>query len=84
MRRKSFADMRCALAGALAQVGEWWSLLIVRDAALGLERFDEFQRSLGIVPTTLTSGATAGNRMAPQAHRSSSAAATATRPQRSP
>ncbi len=54
MRRKSFADMRCALAGALDQVGEWWSLLIVRDAALGLERFDEFQRSLGIPPNTLT------------------------------
>lgn len=54
MRRKSFADMNCALAGALDQVGEWWSLLIVRDAGLGLERFDEFQRSLGIAPSTLT------------------------------
>lgn len=55
MRRKSFEDMRCALAGALEQVGEWWSLLIIRDAALGLMRFDEFQRSLGIAPNTLAS-----------------------------
>lgn len=55
MRRKSFADMRCALAGALEEVGEWWSLMIVRDAGLGLARFDEFQRSLGIAPNTLAS-----------------------------
>lgn len=54
MKRKSLADMRCSLAGALEQVGEWWTLLIVRDAGLGLSRFDEFQRSLGIAPNTLT------------------------------
>jgi DNA-binding HxlR family transcriptional regulator len=35
-------------------VGEWWSILILRDALHGLTRFDEFERSLGISPTMLT------------------------------
>jgi DNA-binding HxlR family transcriptional regulator len=53
MQRKSFDDMSCALALCLEQVGEWWSLLIVRDALHGLTRFDEFQRSLGISTNSL-------------------------------
>lgn len=48
MERKSFADMDCSIAQCLEVVGEWWSLLIVRDAFLGVRRFDEFQRRLGI------------------------------------
>jgi membrane fusion protein (multidrug efflux system) len=35
-------------------VGEWWSILILRDALYGLTRFDEFQKSLGIAPNMLT------------------------------
>ena len=48
MERKSFADMDCSVAQCLEVVGEWWSLLIVRDAFLGVTRFDDFQRRLGI------------------------------------
>jgi DNA-binding HxlR family transcriptional regulator len=48
MERKSFADMHCSIAQCLEVVGEWWSLLIVRDALLGVTRFDEFQERLGI------------------------------------
>ena len=48
MDRKSFSDMHCSVAQALEVVGEWWSLLIVRDAFLGVRRFDEFQSRLGI------------------------------------
>jgi len=48
MRRKSFADMSCSLAGALEIVGEWWTLLIVRDALMGQTRFEGWQASLGI------------------------------------
>jgi DNA-binding HxlR family transcriptional regulator len=40
--------MHCSLAQCLEVVGEWWSLLIVRDAFLGVTRFDEFQERLGI------------------------------------
>jgi DNA-binding HxlR family transcriptional regulator len=48
MERKSFADMHCSVAQCLEVVGEWWSLLIVRDALFGVTRFDEFQERLGI------------------------------------
>ena len=53
MRRKSFGDMQCPIASSLERVGEWWSMLILRDASLGLTRFDEFQESLGIAPNIL-------------------------------
>ena len=54
MQRKSFADMACPIARSLEQVGEWWSMLILRDAFAGKTRFDEFQASLGIAPNMLT------------------------------
>jgi DNA-binding HxlR family transcriptional regulator len=54
MRRKSFGNMQCPIARSLERVGEWWSILILRDASLGLRRFDEFQESLGIAPNILT------------------------------
>ena len=40
--------MHCSVAQSLEVVGEWWSLLIVRDAFLGVTRFDDFQERLGI------------------------------------
>jgi DNA-binding HxlR family transcriptional regulator len=48
VQRVSFKDMNCSIAQTLEVVGEWWSLLIVRDALLGVSRFDDFQRRLGI------------------------------------
>ena len=48
MERKSFAGMNCSVAQCLEVVGEWWSMLIVRDAFLGVTRFDDFQERLGI------------------------------------
>jgi DNA-binding HxlR family transcriptional regulator len=48
MDRKSFAGMDCSVAQCLEVVGEWWSMLIVRDAFLGVTRFDDFQRRLSI------------------------------------
>ena len=54
MRRKSLGDMPCPIARGLERVGEWWSILILRDAFYGLTRFDEFQKSLGIAPNMLT------------------------------
>jgi DNA-binding HxlR family transcriptional regulator len=54
MRHKSFEGMNCATALTLERVGEWWSLLIIRDALHGLTRFDELQQSLGISPNSLT------------------------------
>jgi len=53
VRRTSFAEMDCSIAQALEVVGEWWSLLILRDAFQGVRRFDDFQRRLGIARNVL-------------------------------
>lgn len=54
MRPKPVSLSECPCARAVAAVGEAWSILILRDAALqGLTRFDAFQRSLGIAPNML-------------------------------
>jgi DNA-binding HxlR family transcriptional regulator len=54
MRRTSFENMDCPIARSLERVGEWWSILILRDAFAGMTRFDEFSRSLGVAPNMLT------------------------------
>ncbi len=48
VERKSFAHMDCSVAQCLEVIGEWWTMLIVRDAFLGVTRFDAFQERLGI------------------------------------
>jgi DNA-binding HxlR family transcriptional regulator len=59
MQRKSFADMTCPIARSLEHVGEWWSMLILRDAFAGTTRFDDFAQSLGIAPNMLSRRLTA-------------------------
>lgn len=54
MKKKSLAHTRCPIARGLDRVGEWWSILILRDAFHGYAKFDEFQQSLGIAPNMLT------------------------------
>ncbi len=54
MQRTSFGSMQCPIARSLEHVGEWWSILILREAFHGLTRFDQFQKSLGIAPNMLT------------------------------
>ena len=54
MKRKSLGKMQCPVARSLERVGEWWSMLIIRDALHGLTRFDQFEESLGIAPNMLT------------------------------
>jgi DNA-binding HxlR family transcriptional regulator len=53
MQRKSFGNMPCPVARSLERVGEWWSILILRDALHGFTRFDQFEKSLGIAPNML-------------------------------
>jgi DNA-binding HxlR family transcriptional regulator len=43
----------CPVGRGLAKVGDGWSMLILRDAGLGLTRFDQFRTSLGIAPNIL-------------------------------
>jgi DNA-binding HxlR family transcriptional regulator len=54
MKRTSFARVACPVAQSLEVVGDWWSLLIVRDAFGGKRRFGEFQKSLGVAKNILT------------------------------
>ena len=54
MKRTSFADMPCPVARSLEVIGEWWSLLILRDAFLGTRRFADFERRLGIAKNVLS------------------------------
>jgi DNA-binding HxlR family transcriptional regulator len=54
MNDKNICNDPCPIARCLAFLGDAWSLLILRDANLGLTRFDQFRKSLGIAPTILT------------------------------
>ncbi|WP_337267431.1 winged helix-turn-helix transcriptional regulator [Oryzifoliimicrobium ureilyticus] len=51
---KDHPVLQCPVARGLDYVGDPWSMLVLRDAHLGLTRFDQFRKSLGIVPTMLT------------------------------
>lgn len=55
MKRASFSEMHCSIAQTLELIGEWWTLLIIRDAFLGVRRFDDFVDRLGISRNVLTS-----------------------------
>ena len=46
--------MTCPIARSLEHVGEWWSILILREAFNGKTRFDEFRDALGVAPNILT------------------------------
>jgi DNA-binding HxlR family transcriptional regulator len=54
VRRKRLDDSDCPVARSVDAIGDWWSLLIVRDAFDGSRRFGEFQRSLGVAKNILT------------------------------
>lgn len=53
MQRKTFLSMECSIARSLEELGDGWSLLILRSALLGASRFQQFQEMLDIPPTTL-------------------------------
>ncbi|HWB60938.1 MAG TPA: helix-turn-helix domain-containing protein [Chthoniobacteraceae bacterium] len=55
MKRKSFEKAVCPVARALDAIGDWWSLLIIRNAFAGQRRFGEFQKSLGMARNILAS-----------------------------
>jgi DNA-binding HxlR family transcriptional regulator len=54
MQRRCLDDSSCPVARSLDSIGDWWTLLIVRDAMLGIRRFSDFQRSLGLARNVLT------------------------------
>jgi DNA-binding HxlR family transcriptional regulator len=54
VKRTSLEKAECPVARSLDVFGDWWSLLIIRDALLGLRRFSEFQRNIGLAKNILT------------------------------
>ena len=54
VKRTSLENAECPIARSLDAIGDWWSLLIIRDALLGRRRFGEFQKSLGLARNILT------------------------------
>jgi DNA-binding HxlR family transcriptional regulator len=54
VKRTSLARDECPIARSLDVLGDWWSLLIIRDALLGRRRFGEFQKSLGLAKNILS------------------------------
>src|SRR6266852_1341126 len=54
MKRKCLDESKCPIARTLDVIGDWWSLLMVRDANLGKRRFGEFQKSLGLAKNILS------------------------------
>ena len=53
MARKRFDQMNCVVARSLDQIGDWWTLLIVREAMYGTRTFSKFERRLGIAKNIL-------------------------------
>ena len=54
VKRTSFEDDDCPVARSLDAIGDWWSMLIIREALLGNRRFGEFQKQLGLARNILT------------------------------
>jgi DNA-binding HxlR family transcriptional regulator len=54
MKRTSLENAECPIARSLDAIGDWWSLLIIRDAFLGLRRFSKFQKNIGLAKNILT------------------------------
>lgn len=54
MLKRDYEGQNCSVARSLEVVGERWTLLIIRDAFLGLRRFEQFQENLGIARNVLT------------------------------
>jgi DNA-binding HxlR family transcriptional regulator len=53
VKRTSFANDNCPIARSLDAIGDWWSMLIIRDALFGVRRFGEFQKNLGLAKNIL-------------------------------
>ena len=53
VKHASLAETTCPVARTLDVIGEWWTMLIVRDAFLGARRFEDF-RALGIADNILS------------------------------
>ncbi len=54
MRREHLFESNCAIAKALTQIGDIWTLLVLRNAFHGMRRFEQFEQSLGVATNILS------------------------------
>lgn len=54
MARNKIDNLNCSLADSLNLIGEWWTILILRESFFGTRRFEDFQQHLGIARNILT------------------------------
>jgi DNA-binding HxlR family transcriptional regulator len=54
MLRRDYDGQNCSIARTLELIGERWTLLIIRDAFLGIRRFEDFQADLGVARNVLS------------------------------
>jgi DNA-binding HxlR family transcriptional regulator len=54
MLPRTYENQVCSIARTLERIGDRWTMLIIRDAFLGVRRFDDFQRELGVARNVLT------------------------------
>ena len=54
MKKNAFPSQICSVARALEVIGEWWTLLIIREAFMGTCRFSDFEKTLGIAKNVLS------------------------------
>jgi DNA-binding HxlR family transcriptional regulator len=54
MKRTGLSDHPCSIARTLDVAGEWWTPLILRDVAYGVQRFGAIQEDLGISANVLS------------------------------
>ncbi|AEG51055.1 transcriptional regulator, HxlR family [Sphingobium chlorophenolicum L-1] len=54
-KRTNLENAECGIARSLQVIGDWWSLLIIREAFQGKERFGEFQKTIGLAKNILSS-----------------------------
>ncbi|QHY95288.1 putative HTH-type transcriptional regulator YybR [Streptomyces sp. S4.7] len=54
MRWNEIGEVDCSVARALSVVGDRWTLLVLRDAFLGVRRFEDFRANTGASRPLLT------------------------------
>ena len=54
MKKPFVSYETCSVARTLETVGDWWTLLIIKEAFSGTRRFSEFENYLGIAKNVLS------------------------------
>lgn len=54
MKWQAVGEQPCSIARALSVIGDRWTMLVLRNAFLGIRRFDDFQANLGVTRHVLS------------------------------